>query len=217
MKIAGCSLSRWRERARVRVVNHSAVISAIRRKNMKKKQSSFFLILFLIIPLSAQAQMGDWLSKFRFDFGVQEDYTDNVDLRPTNTREDWITKIYAGIGFSTLRPVDRAPGQLEQAPRERDPWGVDLNYIFGYNYYANNTYDDYTSHEGRLDTWYTFDRRLTLRLREYLINSEEPRELQYAQGAPREVICRQHKQADRNTSAMSWSLPWNIGSVGRIW
>ena len=59
-----------------------------------------------------------------------------------------------------------------------------MNYIFGYNYYANNTYDDYASHEGRLDTWYTFDRRLTLRLREYLINSEEPRELQYAQGAP---------------------------------
>ena len=141
--------------------------------------------------------MGDWLSKFRFDFGVQEDYTDNVDLRATNTREDWITKIYAGIGFSTLRPVDRAPGQLEQAPRERDPWGVDLNYVFGYNYYANNTYDDYASHEGRLDTWYTFDRRLTLRLRDYLINSEEPRELQYAQGAPREVSCRQ-PQAGRS-------------------
>ena len=153
-----------------------------KRRNLNRIAS--LLILFLIIPLSAQAQMGDWLSKFRFDFGVQEDYTDNVDLRATNTREDWITKIYAGIGFSTLRPVDRAPGQLEQAPRERDPWGVDLNYVFGYNYYANNSYDDYASHEGRLDTWYTFDRRLTLRLGEYLIQSDEPRELQYAQGAP---------------------------------
>ena len=78
---------------------------------MKTIKFVVLLILFLLIPLSAQAQMGDWLSKFRFDFGVQEDYTDNVDLSPTNTREDWITKIYAGIGFSTLRPVDRAPGQ----------------------------------------------------------------------------------------------------------
>jgi hypothetical protein len=151
---------------------------------MKTNKIVVLIILFFSIPLSAQAQMGDWPSRFRFDFGVQENYTDNVDLRPTNTREDWITRVFAEIGYSTLRPEDRAPGQLEQAPRERDPWGIDLNYAFGYNYYANKTYDDYPSHLGRLDTWYTFDRRLTLRIRDYLINSEEPRELQYAQGAP---------------------------------
>ncbi|MBP1712980.1 MAG: hypothetical protein H6Q42_1183 [Deltaproteobacteria bacterium] len=153
------------------------------KKNRILNRIIFPLIFFFSIPLSAQAQLGDW-SKFRFDFGVQEDYTDNVDLRATNTREDWITKVFAGIGYSTLRPVDRTPGQLELAPRERDPWGIDLNYVAGYNYYANKTYEEYWSHDGRLDTWYTFDRRLTLRLKDYLINSTEQQEPQYAEGAP---------------------------------
>jgi len=162
-----------------------ALRSALCAMQRRKLNLITLLFLFLLsIPAFAQAQMSDYLSKFRFDFGVQEDYTDNVDLRATNTREDWITKVFAGIGYSTLRPVDREPGQLELAPPERDPWGIDLNYVAGYNYYANKTYEEYWSHKGRLDTWYTFDRRLTLRLKDYLINSAEGREPQYAEGAP---------------------------------
>jgi len=122
-----------------------------------------------------------------------------VDLRSTNTREEWVTTIYPGIRFSTQRELEpqlgrifQTPqarlepqlGQIFQRPQARDDAGLDLRYRLGLVFYANDTYDDYISHDAALDAWYTIARRVNLRLRDSFIKSQEQRELEYAPGAP---------------------------------
>jgi hypothetical protein len=58
-----------------------------------------------------------------------------------------------------------------------------LDYRIGYVFYGKKTFDDYWSHQGTLNTWYTLAPRLTFRARDYLIRSEEPREGDYSQEA----------------------------------
>jgi hypothetical protein len=101
---------------------------------------------------------------------VQEQYNSNINLTPTNPQKDWITMVSPGVRGSLGDPKD-------------PQWGFDVDAMLGLNYYANNSNDNYISTSGRLNTWYTFDRRLTLRLNEYILRSEEPREASYAPGA----------------------------------
>ena len=120
----------------------------------------------------------------RFDFGVREDYTDNVDYRSSNKRDEWITRVYGGVRLSTELAPERAPGQVQQEPMGRDRYGINLNYRLGYNHYAKDTNDAYVSHEGRLDTWAAVGRRVVLRLKDYLLRSDEPLEPRSQEGAP---------------------------------
>ena len=154
--------------------------------NTRKSAMKFavILILFLALPGGVYADSREVLSLFRFDFGVQEEYTDNVDYSPSNTRDDWITRVYGGFRLSTELAPERAPGQVEQKPMGRDPWGINLDYRLAYNYYANDTYDDYFGHDGRLDAWATIGRWVVVRLKDYLQVSDEPLELQSEAGAP---------------------------------
>jgi len=169
------------------------------------------LIWFLIFPGVALAGFGSFLSKFQPSLTLQEEYTDNVDLRPDNQREDWITTLYPGIRFSTTLPPEKAPGQVPQTPATRDPWGIDLNYRLGLVYYGRETYDDYISHEGRLDTWYTFGPSLTLRLRDYFIKSEEPRELQYDPASPGYILGTQRERATYTRNVLEPSISYQFG------
>lgn len=129
---------------------------------------SFFGFLFLLsVPSVAWADVGDILSKFYPAITIQERYTDNFFLTPTNRKEDFITTIYPRLTFSSATTAEPTSG-------------INLDYLLGLNYYARNSDLNYISHAGTLNTWYTFDRRLTLRLREYFLRSEEPVERDYA-------------------------------------
>ena len=105
------------------------------------------LILFLAFPGGVYADSPDFLSLFRFDFGVQEEYTDNVDYSPSNTRDDWITRVYGGVRLSTELAPERPGRRVQEEPMGRNPWGINLDYRLAYNYYAKDTYDAYFSHE----------------------------------------------------------------------
>lgn len=153
----------------------------------KQRAALIFAVVFalcLAFPGGVFAEAPDVLSLFRFDFGVQEEYTDNVDFRAADKRDDWLTRVYAGVRLSTELAPDRAPGQVAQAPMGRDRSGINLDYRLTYNHYAKDTYDYYIGHEGRLDAWTTIGRRVVLRLRDSLLRSDEPLELQSREGAP---------------------------------
>lgn len=140
-----------------------------------------FAICSTLFSSSATADVGDFLSKLRPSLSVQEEYNDNIFLANADKKSDFITTINAGVAFSTLPARVTTPGQILQSPT--DPAGIDLNYSLGLVFYARENQNDYVSHAGTLSSWYTFDRRLTLRLRDYFIRSEETREREYAAGA----------------------------------
>jgi hypothetical protein len=97
---------------------------------------------------------------------VTEQYTSNVYLTKENKKEDWITTLGPGIRLSYN---DAA-------------FGADLTGNFGYNWYANQTKEDYWSIDGALGLRYNPTPQLTFRVREYILRSENTVEPNYAQG-----------------------------------
>ncbi len=137
-----------------------------------KKAQGFIgmiLTLFLLYPYSSvYADFRDFLSKFHPYITLQEEYTDNYFLTHTNTQDDWITTVAPGLTFSTTTENS----------------GIDLSYFLGLVFYAKHSEDNYVSHTGTLNTYYNFNPRLTFRLRDVFIRSEEPREADYSFEAP---------------------------------
>jgi len=131
-----------------------------------RKEIRWVTRLALVLLLSSLPSIGyaDWedvISQFRPRITVQEDYTNNLNLTSTGKVEDFITTVSPGL---TLFATDR------REPR----YGVDLNYQLGFVSFAHNSQDNYVSHTGILNTWYTFDPKLTFRLSDYFIRSDEP-------------------------------------------
>ena len=124
-----------------------------------------FLTLFLIgIPSFAHADINDILLKFNPYLTVQEAYSDNILLSNStigNKLNDYITTVYPGLGFS-----DTGLGT----------YGINLDFIAGYNYYAKNHDFSYFSPVGNLDAWYAMTSNLTFRVRDYVVRSDAARE-----------------------------------------
>ena len=85
-----------------------------------------------------------------------EQYTSNVYLTNTNQKSDWITTLGPGIRLAVNDPS----------------FGADLTGNFGYNWYANQTKEDYWSIDGTLGLRYNPTPQLTFRIREYILRSE---------------------------------------------
>jgi hypothetical protein len=161
------------------------------------------VILFLIcfhLPVSVQAE--DFWSKFHPYITVSETYDDNVYLERDNKTSDFITTIYPGLRFS----------------HASEGFGLDLDYMLGLNYYSSQTNNNYVSHTGNLNTFYRFDPRWTIRLREYLIQSEEPRERDFGTTATGEsyFISTTHDRAVYLRNVVEPSLEYQFGRENRF-
>ncbi len=146
--------------------------------------------LFLIlVPSMASADLGDILPGLQIYGTVQETYDNNVNLTPTNKKDDFITSVGLGLRYSTL-PKSEITGEFRKpSVSEETKYGVFLDFLPTYVFYAKSTNDDYLSLLGNLDTWYTWDRKLTLRFKDYLTRSEEPLEQNFAATAlPNQVF-----------------------------
>jgi len=179
---------------------------------------------------SAHADVVDMLSKFHPYISLQEDYSDNINLTPTDRKSDFITTVAPGLRFSTApvasslmpgqfqaMPVGPGmvvtPGQFPQPPPALEPWGVDLNYLLGLVFYAHNSQLNYVSHAGTLNTWYSTDPRFTLRLRDYFIRSENPTEREYIAGAPGDqfLIGVQRERAVYSRNVLEPTVEYRFG------
>jgi len=142
------------------------------------------MILFpILIPSVVYADWGDILSRIQVYGGVQETYDSNVNLTPTNKKDDYITTVFLGLRVSTL-PRSEITGEFQQpSTSEETKYGISLDFLPGYVFYAKHTSDNYLSLAGNLDSWYTWDKKLTFRLKDYLTRSEEPLEQSYASTA----------------------------------
>jgi hypothetical protein len=156
---------------------------------MKKRQNTGWvlgLVSFLLIlgsPFTGGADSGNILTKFQPYITVQEEYISNLFLTNKNKKDDFITAVYPGLRFSTL-PRSATTRELRQISSSADEnYGLDLDFVAGYVYYAKHHNLSYFSPSGTLNAWYTWNRRLTFKAREYLTRSEDPREQDYTSGA----------------------------------
>ena len=143
--------------------------------------AGWIISLFLILTSStANADLGDIFPGFQVYGVVQETYDNNVNLTPKNKKDDFITNVSLGFRFSTL-PKSETTGEFQRpSVSEETRYGVHLEFLPGYVFYAKHTSDDYLSLSGNLDSWYTWDRKLTFRVKDYLTRSQEPLEQNYA-------------------------------------
>jgi hypothetical protein len=156
--------------------------------NLTKRLSRFGRVIFILLILSAPsmvyADTGDILSRFQFYGTVQETYDSNVNLTSNrDKKDDLITTVSLGLRFSTL-PRSEATGEFQPPSTTREArYGIFLDFLPSYVYYGGGTNDNYVSLSGNMDAWYTWDRKLTFRVKDYLTRSEEPLEQNYSSSA----------------------------------
>lgn len=156
-----------------------------------------FILLIFSVPSMVYADIGDILSRFQFYGNVQQIFDNNVNLTPTDKKDDFITNVSLGFRFSTL-PKSETTGEFQPPPPPRfetlsglEPpspaagttYGIYLEFRPSYVYYAKGTSDNYVSLYGNMDAWYTWDGKLTFRVKDYSIRSEEPLEQNYSSNA----------------------------------
>ncbi|HXX36163.1 MAG TPA: outer membrane beta-barrel protein [Thermodesulfobacteriota bacterium] len=148
-----------------------------------------FILFILSVPSMVYADMEDILSRFQFYGNVEEVYDSNVHLTPNNREHDFITNASLGLRFSTL-PRSGITGEYQPPSTTAESrYGVYLDFLPGYVFYARGTSENYVSLSGNMDTWYTWDRKLTFRVKDYLIRSEEPLEKNfYSTALPGQVF-----------------------------
>jgi hypothetical protein len=138
-------------------------------KNIWIIQLIFIALILFVFPMNAHSDLKEMVATLHPYIGVQEEYNDNINLTERNRVDDFITTVYAGL---TIPP-------LEATDLKKKNFGIDLDYRFGLAFYAKETDSNYIQHEGTLNTWYRMSPRWTFRLREYLLQSQEPREKYY--------------------------------------
>ena len=141
------------------------------------------VLALLCISATGYADIGDILLRFQPYITVEETYDSNVFLTPNNEKDDFITAVSLGLRFSTRRRSERTMEFRQPSASEEEKYGIDLDFRAIPTYHAKNTSDDYLGLSGNLDTWYTWDRRLTFRVKDNVIRSEEPLERNYASTA----------------------------------
>jgi hypothetical protein len=156
--------------------------------NLTNRLSRFrrpiFILLILFGPSMVYADTGDILSRFQFYGTVQEAYDSNVNLTSNrDKKDDLITTVSLGLRFSTL-PRSEATGEFQPPLTTREArYGIFLDFLPSYVYYGGGTNDNYVSLSGNMDAWYTWEKNLTFRIKDYLIRSEEPLEQNYSSTA----------------------------------
>ncbi len=134
--------------------------------------------LLLFLPSFVRAEVGDLFKYLQPYIAVQEEYNSNIDLTPTNRREDYITTVSPGLRISTLPRGEVT--RRQQVPTAEQRFGLDFDFNAGFVFYAKEEDNNYTRLSGNVNAWYFFDPRLSLRLRNYLIRSDEIRETDYS-------------------------------------
>ena len=133
-----------------------------------------------------------------------EQYTSNVYLTNTNQKSDWITTLGPGIRLAVNDPF----------------FGADLTGHFGYNWYANQTKEDYWSIDGTLGLRYNPTPQLTFRVREYILRSENTVEPYYGQGGqpaqPGVMVGTNRGNTPYLRNVVEPSVDWQFSRQGNV-
>ncbi len=133
-------------------------------------------LLLIETPLVYCSELGDFLSPELRDFlsplhffvSTQEEYNSNIYLTNKNTKDDFITNVYAGLTYS----------------KAEKNYGIDLSFQAGYVFYGEHRDLNFVSiGPSTLNAWYAFAPNLTFRIRDYIIRSDAGKEQLYGNNA----------------------------------
>ncbi|MEW6184389.1 MAG: outer membrane beta-barrel protein [Thermodesulfobacteriota bacterium] len=118
---------------------------------------SWIIAAVLVFAPAAFGAVQGQLYGFHPYITIQGEYSDNVALTEEHPTSDFITTVYPGLKYNT----------------EGGGYTFELDYQMGLNFYASNSENNYISHQGSLNTYYSFNPRWTIRLTDSLIRSRE--------------------------------------------
>jgi hypothetical protein len=126
------------------------------------------VLLLLETPLIHAWEFREFFAPFHLFVSVEEEYRSNIFLTNRHPQDDSITNVSAGLTYS----------------KAEKNYGIDLNYQMGYIFYANHHDLNFLSiGPSTLNAWYAVAPRLTFRIRDYIIRSDEGKEQLYESGA----------------------------------
>jgi hypothetical protein len=162
----------------------------------------FFALFIIWTPSMAQGDLGDILTKFHPTITMEEEYNNNINLTAKNKIDDFITTISPGLNFST------SDGDYQ----------IDLDYVLGLVFYGKEEDNNYVSHLGKLNAWYTLDHRWNFRAREYFIQSDEVREQDFSATALEDqyLLSTERQRAIFFRNVFEPSLEYQFGKEDRL-
>ncbi|HUN55360.1 MAG TPA: hypothetical protein VMU29_09415 [Smithella sp.] len=124
-----------------------------------------FFVIFLSLYLTAASPVygADFLSQVHPNIGVQEEYTDNLQLTNENKINDFITTVQPGLKYSNMDATS----------------GIDLDALFGFVFYDKNPNLNYIGSNDILRAKYLTTEHLNFYIQDSFIRSNSPRELEY--------------------------------------
>ena len=197
-------------------MNPTDSMNSINPSNSNKVLLYALGALLLLVPSFVHAELADLFTYFQPYISVQEEYNSNIDLTPTNERDDFITTISPGLRFSTLPKGEATRAQQAQTAEQK--FGIDLDFNAGFVFYADQEDDNYTSLNGLLNAWYLFSPKFSFRVRDYLIRSDEIREADYSATAiqGQTLISRTFRRAPYYRNVVEPSVEYRFGRENTV-
>ena len=113
------------------------------------------VLLAVLVPLGAtEAAQFNFLPEM--NFGLT--YSDNIFLDPDNEEDDFITAVGVSLTGEVLWPTA----------------GLELNYAPSYNWYAQNSEEDFWRHTARFTAWKEYRRNTRFEFRNSFLYTQDP-------------------------------------------
>ncbi len=126
-------------------------------------------LLLIKTPLIYGWEFKEFLAPFRFSVSVDEDYNSNIYSTNKNPQHDFTTNVSAGVTYF----------------KTEENYGIDLNYQMGYVFYAIHHDLNFLSiGPSTLNAWYALNPKLTFRIMDYIVVSNEAKEDIYNASGP---------------------------------
>lgn len=159
-------------------------------------------LLVVIMNVPPYVSGADLISKINPYVSIKEEYSDNLNLKPTNRQSDFITTIQPGIKFSNMDKVS----------------GIDLDYRLGAVFYEKKTNLNYISHNASLNAKYLSAGHINFYLRESFTRSDEPREQEYftSTGDNRYLLATNTERAIYWRNVVAPTIEYQFGPESRL-
>ena len=153
------------------------------------------VLLTVLVPFGAtQAAQFNFLPELIFS----ETYSDNIFLDPDNEEDDFITAVGVSLTGEVLWPTA----------------GLELNYTPSYNWYAQNSEEDYWRHAARFTAWKEYRRNTRFEFRNSFLYTQDPADSSDVVDAD-DPLSRPDIESDRNRRGLN-TYYTNVSEAQRV-